>query len=78
MANLQASPHRPSYQRARVSLTIGLHTRLSGSVRVTSGGLLAIGALVSTILLSTTVLVRTAVRESRRPRGTPPEHNRLP
>jgi len=80
MANLQTSksPDRPSYQRARATLAIGRHARLSASVKVTSGGLLAIGVLVSTILLSTTVLVRTAVRESRRPRSTPPEHNRLP
>ncbi|WP_156356978.1 hypothetical protein [Sphingomonas sp. Leaf38] len=41
------------------------------SVRMTSGGILSIGALVSGILLSTAVLVRASAR-GRRGAGTGP------
>lgn len=44
---------------ARVRLKLG-KTRYAAEVRVTSGGLLAIGGLVSSILLSTAVLVAVA------------------
>jgi hypothetical protein len=47
-------------QRARLAVNIGRHSSISASVRVTSGGLLAIAGLVSAVLLSTAVLVRTA------------------
>lgn len=52
-------------QQARLSLTIADHAELSVAIGVTPHGLLAIGGLVSAILLSTAVLVHTA----RRPRG---------
>jgi anti-sigma-K factor RskA len=51
------------HQRARATMRIGRHTRFAARVEVTSTGLLAIGALVSSILLSTAVLVRVSVRE---------------
>lgn len=51
---------RGGTQRASVALQIGSHARISAEVAVTSGGLLAIGALVSSILLSTAVIVRVA------------------
>jgi hypothetical protein len=35
-------------------------------VRLTTGGILAVGGLVSSILLSTAVLVAVSVREGRR------------
>ena len=55
---------RPSkdVQQAHLSLTMGKRTRLAVDVRVTPRGLLAIGGLVSAILLSTTALVHTARR----------------
>jgi hypothetical protein len=59
----------PVYQRGKISLRVGRRTRLVVSASVTSGGLLAIGGLVSSILLSTTILVGVAVRESRKPHG---------
>jgi hypothetical protein len=55
----------PEYQRARASLRVGRRARFSASVKVTDRGLVAIGVLVSSILLSTAVLVRTAQREYR-------------
>lgn len=53
-------------QRGIVTLGSGVRPAAAVGVDVTSGGLLAIGALVSAILLSTAVLVGVAVRESRR------------
>ncbi|MGF7150766.1 hypothetical protein FHS96_004427 [Sphingomonas zeicaulis] len=55
-------------QHARFAARATDHVRMAASVRVTSGGILAIGVMVSCILLSTSVLVGTAVRESRRRR----------
>ena len=57
---------KPVYQRASASFSAGKHVRAKLSVKLTSTGLLAVGGLVSAILLSTTVLVRTAVREGER------------
>jgi len=57
---------RSAPQRASVSLAFGRHSGLSATVRVTNGGLLAIAALVSAVLLSTAVLVRTAVKDGAR------------
>lgn len=58
-------------QRGEVHLRFGQTVDLKASVDVTSTGLLAITALVSGILLSTAVLVRSAVREERRFPGWP-------
>jgi hypothetical protein len=51
------------HQRAKATIRIGRHTRFTARVDVTSAGLLAVGALVSSILLSTALLVRVSVRE---------------
>ena len=55
-----AEAHAPVHQTADLDLSLGSAMSLAAQVRVTSGGLLAIGALVSSILLSTAVIVRTA------------------
>ena len=49
-------------QQARVAVAIGRRTSLTAEVAVTPSGLLAIGSLVSAILLSTAVIVHTARR----------------
>lgn len=59
----------PPRQTAEVTLAAGKRFRLDARVAVTSGGLVAIGALVSSILLSTAVLVRVAVREGGKARA---------
>ncbi len=56
----------PVTQRGKLSLRIGKRARLAVRVEVTSGGLLAIGGLVSSILLSTAVLVGAATGTPRR------------
>lgn len=53
-------PVQTSRQRATVLVQFGRRRRLSASVEVTPAGLLAIGGLVSSILLSTAVLVHSA------------------
>lgn len=58
--SVHARPH-PS-QQARFGLTVGRRTSLTAEVAVSPSGLLAIGALVSAILLSTAVIVHTARR----------------
>lgn len=55
-------------QSARASVKVGRLFELEAEANLTTGGLLAITVLVSGILLSTTVLVATAVREGRRAR----------
>ena len=65
-----AAPRKPT-QRARLSLRVGKHSRISARVDVTSEGLLAIGGLVSSILLSTAVLVGVAVRGKNAKDGSP-------
>lgn len=67
MINDLVPPPRDRTQRAKLTFRVGKRTRLSARVEVTSEGLLAIGGLVSSILLSTAVLVRVAVREGKRP-----------
>jgi hypothetical protein len=52
-------------QSARGLIRLGKHVRLRADVDVTPAGLLSITVLVCGILLSTTVLVGTAVRDSR-------------
>ena len=56
-------PALPHQNRAKATIRIGRHTRLSARVDVTTPGLFAIGALVSSILLSTAVIVRVSVRK---------------
>ncbi|ONF96529.1 hypothetical protein [Sphingomonas jeddahensis] len=56
-------PDMAPQHRARATIRIGKHGRLTARLDITSIGLLAVGALVSSILLSTTVLVRASVRE---------------
>lgn len=58
-------------QRVEVRLRFGRACEFEAKVDVSSTGLLAITALVSGILLSTAVLVRSAVREGRRFPGWP-------
>jgi hypothetical protein len=53
----------PIHHRARATIRLGKRHRLDARIEVTSGGLLAIGGLVSSILLSTAVLVHVAVRD---------------
>lgn len=58
-------------QRSEIQLRFGRAFDIKASVDVSSTGLLAIAVLVSGILLSTAVLVRSAVREGRRFQGWP-------
>lgn len=53
-------------QTATAVLRLGRHARMRADVDVSAGGLLSITVLVCGILLSTSVLVATAIRESRR------------
>ena len=56
-------------QLARVSLEIGKAVRMHAEASLTPKGILGIGVLVSGILLSTSVLVATAIREDRKARA---------
>ena len=60
----------PPVHRAKAAIRFGRRAGLTASVRITSGGILSVGALVSGILLSTAVLVRAAGRA----RGARPEN----
>jgi hypothetical protein len=51
-----------SIHRAKVMIRFGRGAGITTSVKITSGGILSVGALVSGILLSTAVLVRAAAR----------------
>lgn len=53
--------------RAEVRLRIGRWAGLRASVEITPAGLIAIGGMVSAMLLSTAVIVHVATRH-RRPR----------
>lgn len=53
-------------QVARSLFRVGKSVKVRATVELTPIGLLSIGAMVSGILLSTSVLVATAIRESRR------------
>lgn len=55
-------------EQAQVSLRFGDRAGLRMDARMTPAGLLAIGAMVSGILLSTAVLVGTALRAGKAPR----------
>lgn len=63
MNDVQGSNASPLPQTARLLVRFGRRGAISGSVRVTERGLLAVAVLVSSILLSTAVLVRVSVRE---------------
>ena len=54
----------PDRQRAKLRLRAGKRVSLTVGVDVSSGGLLSIGVLVSSILLSTAILVRAAAERS--------------
>ncbi|WP_445193684.1 hypothetical protein ACT009_07360 [Sphingomonas sp. Tas61C01] len=54
------TPNAP--QHASLTVAIGKRSALKADVTVTPSGLLAIGALVSSILLSTAVIVHAARR----------------
>ena len=56
----------PETLRARMSLRVGRLVDFQADAEVTSAGLLSVAALVSGILLSTSVLVAASIRESRR------------
>ena len=64
--NSNSTPAKPVRQIGEISLRLGRNAGLDMRVKLTSGGLLAIGGLVSSILLSTAVLVAVAVREGKR------------
>lgn len=64
-----AAAHTPVRQEARARLRLGKHSRFDARLSLTSGGLLVIGALVSSILLSTAVLVHVAVRDGAKARN---------
>lgn len=57
-----APPRHAADQCAAIALRIGKRVRLRGEVAVTPLGLASIGALVSSVLLSTAVLVHMARR----------------
>lgn len=64
-----AAVHASVRQEARARIRLGRRSRFDAQLSVTSGGLLAIGALVSSILLSTAVLVHVAVRDGSKARN---------
>jgi len=61
MAGPSPRNHRPRHT-ATLRLSAGRVIDLRLNIRITSTGLLAVGGLVSSILLSTTVLVGVATR----------------
>ncbi|OMJ31439.1 hypothetical protein BSZ14_13415 [Sphingomonas sp. Sph1(2015)] len=56
----------PVYQKAVLRLSAGRAVELRLKLHLTRGGLLAVGGLVSSILLSTAVLVGVATRHPPR------------
>ena len=59
-------------QTARATIRIGRAVELDAQADLSTAGLIGIAMLVSGILLSTSVIVGTAIRESRRVRPAPP------
>jgi hypothetical protein len=59
---LPAPSHHHAVHRADASISFGRRVGMRASVEVTSGGILAVAALVSGILLSSAVIVRSARR----------------
>jgi hypothetical protein len=64
-AHVGSTPTHGGRQRAEVEISVTKNAGLRASVDVSSGGLLSIAALVSSILLSTAVLVHVATRDAR-------------
>ena len=64
-------------QRAAVTLAIGKRSGFTAEIDVSSGGLLAIGALVSSILFSTALVVAAARRGPADRVARDPERRRL-
>lgn len=64
-ARAGSTPTHGDRQRAEVEISFTKNGGLRASVDISSGGLLSIAALVSTILLSTAVLVHVATRDAR-------------
>ncbi|WP_143023403.1 hypothetical protein [Sphingomonas sp. NFR15] len=60
---------QPVHHRARASIGFGRRARMRASVSVTSGGIVSVAVLVSSILLSTAVIVHTAGKTARRTRA---------
>ena len=60
--DLASSARRADRQHATFSLRIGKRARMDAAVTVTDRGLLTIGALVSSILLSSAAIVWVARR----------------
>jgi hypothetical protein len=56
---------QPRFNTAAATLKAG-NVKLAAKVKVTNGGLLAIGGLVSSILISTTALVWVSTSVARR------------
>jgi len=59
-------PSKRDQQSGELSLRLGKNAGLDLRLKLTTGGILAVAALVSSILLSTAVLVGTAVHEGKR------------
>jgi len=59
-------PIASNRQTAMAQVRLGRSVRLKARLNLTPAGIWAIAGLVSGILLSTSVLVATAVREARR------------
>jgi hypothetical protein len=59
-------PAAAERHRAEVSVTLSKRVSFSAKAEITSGGLLAVATLVSSILLSTAVLVSVSTRRARR------------
>ncbi|WP_093398878.1 hypothetical protein [Sphingomonas sp. OK281] len=64
----------PSAPAAKVSIRIGKRTTLDASM--TTAGLLSVGALVSSILLSSAVIVAAAGRKAARRPLALPDHTK--
>ena len=58
---------RTSRQRAVLRIAAGRKIQIGVKIELTSGGLLALGGLVSSILLSTAVLVGASTRHLPKP-----------
>ena len=61
-----ATPDSPVRQTAEMSLWLGRQVGFDMRVKLTARGILAVGGLVSSILLSTAVLVAVSIREGDR------------
>jgi len=61
---LPAVPAHPEEMNARVALTLSGGSSFVATARTTPAGLVAVGVLVSAILLSTAALVRAAKRQA--------------